>query len=223
MALDLSDDYLCVDLYEPVTINSRATAVGSHSESVEVSRAFRRKLTNRELTASAGAAVRMESAFDVPMTLTTGYTWKPGDTLTDGDNVTYNIYTADKDPTTAFWSFVVYNPKIAYQLQHTIDVYDISPDKDAAGTATFTYETIMYEDIACRVQWQDGGPGVTAGAVGEVEKAIIILGERLRLTNNSQIRWYDSDYSKMRYFDIKNWKMPDRLDELMQVAVEARP
>lgn len=223
MSLDLSDDYLCVDIYEAVTLNSRATALGEHSESTPVSRAFRRKLTNRELTASAGAAVRMESAFDVPMKLTTGYAWKPGDTLTDADNVTYNIYTADKDPTTAFWSFVVYNPKIAYQLQHIIDVFDISPDKDAAGAAVFNYETLMYEDVACRVQWVSGAPGMNAGAIGEVEEAIIILGERLRLTNNSQIRWYDPDYSKMRYFNIQNWKMPDRLDELMQVSVKVVP
>lgn len=223
MPLDLSDDYRCVDLYEAVTITSRATAPTLHSEEVEVARAFRRKLSYRELAASAGAAIRMETAIDVPMALTPGYTWKPGDTLTDANDNTYNIYIAESDPTTAFWSFVLYNPKIAYDLRHVVDVYELEADKDSANAATFTHENLKYEQIVCRVQWTSGGPGVNAGQSGEVENAIIYLGERLRLTNNSVIRWADPDYQIVREFEVVNWSNPDRLDMLMQVEVKAVP
>lgn len=223
MPLDLSDDYKTVDLYEPVTLVSRATAPGTHNEQISVARAFRRGLTTRELQASAGAAVRMETVFDVPETLVEGYTWKPGDTLTDEDENQYNIYNAVKDPGMAFWAFTVYNPKIAYDLRHTIDVFDLVIDKDSAGAATVHSEVPLALNVSCRVQWQSFMPGVHAGASGEIGKAVIILGEQLYLSHDTLIRWYESATKKLWTFEVKEWKNPDRLDELMQVRVEAVP
>lgn len=223
MALDLSDDYLCVDLYEPVTLVSRATARGTHDETVQVARAFRRGLTYKELGASAGAAIRMETAFDVPATLTEGYTWKPGDTLTDEDDNRYNIYSAVKDPGTAFWSLVVFNPKIAYDLRHLIDVYRKEMTKDASGAAYSDYETLLYSDIACRVQWTGERGGMVAGRTGDEKTATIYCDERLYLDHNCIVKWTDPATSTPYVFSLEEWVMADRIDELMQIRAKVKP
>lgn len=223
MPLDLSDDYLCVDLYEPVTITSRATAVGSHIESIEVARAFRRKLSYRELAASAGAAIRMETAIDVPMALTPGYTWKPGDTLTDSEENTYNIYIAESDPTTAFWSFVLYNPKIAYDLRHLVTWYDHEKIKDASGASYSEGTHLLYSDISSRVQWTTTTPSSYADRTGEDRRATIYSSQRLYLKHDSYAQWTEPETDINYIFDIENWTMTERLDELMQINVVARP
>lgn len=223
MPLDLSDDYRCVDLYEAVTITSRATAPTLHSEEVEVARAFRRKLSYRELAASAGAAIRMETAIDVPMALTPDYTWKPGDTLTDSNDNTYNIYIAESDPTTAFWSFVLYNPKIAYDLRHVVNWYDHDKTKDASGASYSEGLILLYEDICSRVQWTTATPAKYADRTGEERRAIIYSSQRLFLKHDSIARWQEPETDIDYIFDVENWTMTERLDELMQIAVVARP
>jgi len=220
MAVDLSDDYLVVDGNEAVTLINRSNA---GDNALAVTHAFRRALSYREQMASMGVQVRLETVYDVPMTLVSAYTWKPGDTLTDSLGNVLNIISANRDPMTAFISFIVYDPKIEFDLQHTIDVYRLEVDKDAAGAATFANETLKYEGIAARVQYARGGPGVAAGLIGEIENVTIYLGERLRFSNNDVIRWYDPDYQVLREFDIVSWSNPDRLDMVMQVETEVRP
>lgn len=223
MAIDLSDDYKTVDLYEPVTLVSRSTAPATHDEEREVTHAFRGALTYRELAATSGAAVRMEAAFDIPKKLINDYVWKPGDTLTDQNDNLYNIFNAQVDPGTAFWRFIVYNPKIAYDLRHTIDVYDYTMAKDASGAAYKDGEHLLYEDISCRVQWQTVRPGKFADRTGEDREAIIYSSQRLYLTHNSVIEWADPDTNEVCVFDVESWSMTDRLDELMQIAVRLKP
>jgi hypothetical protein len=223
MPLDLSEDYLAVDLYEPITLVSVATAPGTHSEERSVSRAFRRGLTTKEMQASSGAYVRMDTAFDVPMKLTQGYNWKPGDTLTDGEENSFVIYTATKDPTTAFWSLVVYDPKIAYDLRHEIDVYEKQFNKDASSAPISDAETLLYSDVSCRVQWQVERGSTFSDRSGESKEATIYSSQRLYLNHNCVINWTDPDTSINYIFDVKEWKTADRLDELMAIRVEARP
>lgn len=220
MAVDLSTDYKTVDLAETIWLTNRL----EHRDwEIKIHSAFKNALTTRELQASMGAAVRIEAAYDVPMKLVRNYSWKPGDFITDADENILMIYQADKDETTAFWRFLVYDPKIAFDLRHVIDVYDLQFTKDAAGATTADGEHLLYTEVAARVQWQNGQPGAYAKRTGEVERATIYLGERLRLTHGSLIRWYDRDYQKLRQFDIISWQMPDRLDQLMEVSVEVRP
>lgn len=218
MAVDLSTDYLTVDLYEAVTLTSRAN---SGNSTLAVSNAFRGELTSKEQHATGGIAVRLEAAYDVPLTLVSSYTWKPGDTLTDSLGNVLNIYSASRD--VAWWRFLVYNPKIAYDLRHEIDVYNLELGKDSAGAATVDAESIVYEGISCRVQWTGGTPSVVNKRTGETQKATIYLSQRLYFRNNYLIRWADDTQDKLWEFDVIEWSNPDRLDELMQVSVEARP
>lgn len=223
MPLDLSDDYKTVDLAESVRLISRATAANTHDEALEVSHSFWGPLTHRELNATAGCAVRMESAIDIPQKLLAGYTFKPGDQLLNQDDEAYNIYSVQRDPGTAFWRFLVYNPKVAYDLRHEIDVFNLEVGKDAAGAGTVDVETLVYAGISCRVQWTGGKPSTYAGRTGETHTATIYLSQRLYLKNNYLIRWADDVQNKVWEFDVIDWAMSDRLDELMQVRVEARP
>lgn len=221
MALDLSTDYLAVDLYEPITIVSRRTAPGTHQEDVKVSRSFWGQLTTKELAASSGAAVRMESAVDVPRALLEDYAYKPGDQIINQDNETYNIYTASKDA--AWYRFVVYNPKIAYDLRHEVDWFDIAVTKDASGASVVDGESLLYESVTSRVQWDIAKPSEYAGRTGEERQAIIYSSERLYLTHNSIARWVEPETNILYEFDIIDWRVTDRLDELMQIRVVAKP
>lgn len=218
MALDLSEDYLCVDLEEAGTLTSRAN---SGDTTLAVTHAFRGELTSREQHATGGIAVRLEAAYDIPLALISAYTWKPGDTFTDSLGNVLNIYSASRDA--AWWRFLVYNPKVAYDLRHEIDVVNLEVGKDAAGSVQITDETQVYSAISSRVQWINGKPSKFANRTGETHKAVIYLGQRLYLKNNHLIRWADDTQDKMWEFDILEWSNPDRLDELMQVSVEARP
>lgn len=218
MSVDLSTDYLTVDLKEAVTLNSRTN---SGNNTLAVTHAFRGELTTKEQHATGGIAVRLEAAYDVPLTLISSYTWKPGDTLTDSLGNVLNIYSASRDA--AWWRFLVYNPTIAYDLRHEIDVYDLKMDKDNAGATYVAVEELIYESISSRVQWVSGRPSTVNKRTGETHKAVIYLSQRLYLKNNYLIRWADDTQDKLWEFDVIEWSMPDRLDELMQVSVEARP
>lgn len=223
MALDLSDDYLAVDLEEPITLVSRATAAGSHSEERHVSHAFRRGLTTKEQQASAGAYVRMDTAFDVPMKLVTGYNWKPGDTLTDQEENEFVIYTATKDPTVAFWSLVVYDPKIAYDLRHEMDIYNLEYDKDAAGAGVLVAQDLVYDGISCRLQWTSGQPTIENNRSGVMHEATIYSSQRLYMKENYLIEIMDNVQKTLWRFDVVEWVNPDRIDELMAIRVRAKP
>lgn len=223
MPLDLSDDYLAVDLYEPIILVSVATAAGSHSEERSVSRAFRRGLTTKEMQASSGAYVRMDTAFDVPMKLTHGYNWKPGDTLTDQEENSFIIYTATKDPTTAFWSLVVYDPKIAYDLRHEMDIYNLEYDKDAAGAGVMAAQDLVYDGISCRLQWISGQPTIENNRSGVMHEATIYSSQRLSMKENYLIEIMDNVQQTLWRFDVIEWTNPDRIDELMAIRVRAKP
>lgn len=223
MSISIANDYLCVDFPEAVTITSVATTRNAHSESHEVAKAFRRGLATKEMAASSGAAVRMDTVFDVPMALTTDYEWKPGDTLLDADDNRFNIYTATKDPTTAFWSFVVYNPKIAYDLRHEIDVYETQMEKDAASAPYVVSENLLYSAISARVQWQSEGVGIYSNRKGDLKEAIIYSSQRLYITHDCTVHWVDPNTNISYVFDIQDWRMSDRLDELMQIRVIVQP
>lgn len=221
MAIDLSDDYKTVDLAEAVRLISRATTPQSHDEALEVSHSFWGPLTHRELNATAGCAVRMESAIDIPQKLLKGYTFKPGDQLLNQDDETYNIYSVQRDPGTAFWRFLVYNPKIAYDLRHEMDVYNLEVGKDAAGAGTVDAETLVYSSISCRLQWDTGKPATHIGRTGEMLEGVIYSSQRLYLKNNHLIRI--TDEQKAWELDVVDWSMTDRLDELMRIRVRATP
>lgn len=223
MPLDLSDDYLTVDLEEPVTLVWRATAHATHNEELEVSHSFWGPLTHKELGATAGCAVRMESAVDIPKKLLGAYTFKPGDQMVNQDDDTYNIYSVSRDAGTAFWRFLVYNPKIAYDLRHSIDVYDLQMEKDAAGAAYVGSEVLIYSAVSCRVQWQSERPGTYADRTDVEREGVIYSSQRLYLPQNALIRWTDPDTNIPYELDYLESHMSDRLDELQQIRVVHRP
>lgn len=220
MALDLSSDYLAVDFPEAVTLTSTAN---SGDSTLAVTHAFARQLTTKELQASSGVVARSSNAYDIPMTLITGYSWKPGDTITDSEGNILVIYQASKDPTTAFWSFLVFNPKIAFDLRHTIEVYELQMDKDASSAPIMADRTLLYSDISCRVQWQIESGGVFQDREGDRKEAVIHSSQRLYLTHNCVIEWTDPETEQFHTFDVRDWKNSDRLDELQAIRVEIKP
>lgn len=220
MAVDLSDDYLTVDFEEAVTLTSTAN---SGNTSVSVTHAFPRALTRKEQHASAGAVVRISDAYDIPMTLISGYTWKPGDTITNSSGTVLNIWSAERDPATAFYAFLVYDPIIAYDLRHEIDVYRLEYSKDAAGAGAVDAESLVYEAVSCRVQWQNGSPDIVNNRSGNTEEAIIYSSQRLYMKGSYVIEWSDTTQNQVWRFDVLDWMTPDRLDELMQIRVRAIP
>ena len=223
MAIDLSTDYKTVDLAEAVTLVSRATAPNTHEEQLEVSHTFWGPLTHKELAATGGCAVRMEAAVDIPKKLLVDYVFKPGDQLINQDDDTYNIYSVARDPGTAFWRFLVYNPKIAYDLRHIADVYDIGMAKDASGAAYADSRTLVYESLSCRVQWQNERPAKYADRTGMEATAIIHSSQRLRVPHNALFVWTDPETGEMYELEYEDAYTPDRLDELQKIKVVLRP
>lgn len=220
MALDLSTDYKTVDFPEAVTLTSVAN---SGNSTLAVTHAFPRALTYKEQHASSGTVALVSNAYDIPMTLATGYAWKPGDSITDSAGNVLRVWKVDKDPTTAFYSFLVYDPKIAFDLRHTIDVYTKEMTKDASGAAYSNGETLLYSDIACRVQWAGERGGMLAGRTGDEKTATIYCDERLYIDHNCIVKWTDPAINTPYVFDLEEWVMADRIDELMQIRAKVKP
>jgi hypothetical protein len=233
MPLDLSDDYKAVDLAEEVTIRKADLAAEAaatttaerqrlaRKNSIDVASAFRGELTYSEKEASGGAYVRGWAAFDIPKALTEDWEWKPGDTLTDENDTSFNIFSASQD--TAWWRLLCFDPIIANSLSHFIDIYDLAMDKDAAGAETVASEDLQYADVAARVVFETGAPGVSGGRNGELEQVTIYLGQRIYFKSNSLIKWTDPTTKKAWFFENLRWSMPDRLDAHGSPSAEARP
>jgi hypothetical protein len=239
MAFVTTSDYRVVDNPETVTLTYRTNEADRH---LDLTHAFRNELTFAEKTSSGGVYQAGTTAYDLPRDLLGDYAFKPGDTLTDSVGNRLNIFSVAKDQ--AWLRCLCVDPVIAFQLQHTIDVYDLAKDKDAAGAAVVGAEELLYSAVPCRVQWQDARPGTHAGKAGLIKKATIYVAQRLDLTHGSLIVFTekvlgegespyrrrhpryearDVEDVKLWRFDLLSWKNHDRIDLLQELDVEARP
>jgi hypothetical protein len=239
MAFVTTSDYRLVDNPETVTLTYRTNDADRH---LDLTHAFRNELTFSEKTASAGVYQTGTTAYDLPRDLLGDYAFKPGDTLTDSVGNRLNIFSVAKDQ--SWLRCLCVDPVLAFGLTHSIDVYDLARDKDAAGAAVVGAEELLYSNVSCRVQWGDSRHGTHAGKAGTIQKATIYVAQRLYLNRGSLIVFTEkvlgegeSPYRRRhpRYeartvedvklwrFDLLSWKNHDRIDVLQELDVEVRP
>lgn len=184
--------------------------------------------------ALAAAYVRPEAMYCVRLSKLGTSTYKPGDLLvdssqpdaTESDNrgITYTIQWVEADD--AFVVLYGFNPKIAFSLEHTIDIYLNEVGRDAAASTIVENQAPIYTDLSARVQPVSGSPSNLQGKFGTLEEYSVYLypqGQTIRLTHNHIIVWTNPETNKATVLDVKSWRNAQQIDRLMEVQAEVRP
>lgn len=215
------------------TISITSVGIDGNQAPISITNAMRGKCKFRvQQSLMAAGYAKPETSYLFPLVSFTGPIGiKPGDLLEDdneldpfGDQsqgIVYNILDVEHDE--GWWYLTVINPRVAYNLVHTVDIYDIVPDRDAGGSEIGIAEKPLYLGIPALVQVISGGRQDIEGLQGTVEDTTIVLAQRCLLSHNSIIKWTDTRTGQGRVFGVKSWEMTERLDVIMQVKVDLQP
>lgn len=206
--------------WRTVTITSQPGG----SPSTVCTKAIRGKAAFRTLQMFSASVVRPEAMYSIPYTLASG-PWKPGDTLTDANQVdataqsspgvTYTVMQADMDE--GFWVLHVFNPKISYNLRDTATIQVATDTLTGIGTITRTFAN-LYANESCRIQPADSVWAMQHGRVGDNKTFDIYFANDYDLQPSKHIVVWGSNEA-----DILNVRQRENFADLMVVTVALRP
>ena len=215
LTLDLSADYAVFDNLEAITYTAVKNA-GNVTASIP--KALKRALNFKELAASGGVYTSKDGKFIVPTTLLTAASIvpKPADLITDGDGVVWTVLEANTQVFDTVAHCVVRAMAIAYDLRDLVTIKRPTNSQDAAAGRMPTFAD-LYTSLACRIQEQDGSEQVERGKRLTRKTYTIFLGQQVSVETTDRVMDADSNI-----YEIKAWRNPDQIGQLMELSVERR-
>lgn len=208
MALDLSTDYRTFDNLEAGTLTSK---LNSGDVSVSVTKALRRALTDKELSASGGKYASFDMVWHLPVARLGGYVPKMADTWTDtAGGIAWTILEVGLNTLQSMYRCVTRNPTIAYNLRDLISLWVPNATKDE-GKQRIPAFYCKEAKTPAAVYDESSEQVVTAGKMGTQKNVkIVFLNSYPTFSTDWQIRNGDTRY------EIKSFEKTGQIGELMQ-------
>lgn len=208
VALDFSSGYMQWQGKETVELN-----VVERCESdvpTTVSSALRIRPTEVERQPSGGAYTGTDVVWLLPKTLLGTTVPKPGDTIDDGDAVTWTVLRVRYLTSWQVFRCYCVDLKVALKLDHTISIQRPLRTKDLVGGYTTLWPddvppggSTPYENISARVQLEDKRYVERRGIKGYEETYRVVVDRQLTLSGNDRVKWTDPTCSGLAvYLDI---------------------
>lgn len=221
-----SQDHTVWDNVEQVT--HLAGRLGGEGAETAVSTAKRRALTYKELAASGGAYTGLDKTWLVPAAvLTAGFVIRPGDTITDSDDVAWTVLEAALGKFKQTWKLTCRDLVLVNALTYTVDIERAQLLQDATGGTVRRWPgqggTVPYAGVRASVQPQEAHPADERGMRAGLATYHVIVERQLRLMlDRDRVKWTDTT-GAVHYLDILRLENPVRLDELPRLVCEIRP
>jgi hypothetical protein len=206
--LKIADDYKVLDGLETVTYCTLHD--GQISRWPFHNSALRRALTQHELFASAGSYTSQDVSWVLPNWF--GLQPKPGDWLQDLKGDCWTILTVNWWALRRTWQLVTRNLALNAGLNQEISVWRALHRADSTSSDTPIWACV-YSSVPARIQETDAAALEEQGKRLTWRSYTVILGHKLVLTVNDQIRDKHG-----RIYEVVSWAHLDRIDELPQVT-----
>jgi hypothetical protein len=212
MTLDFETDQQVIDNLEAITYTSVATAGNT---TIDISDAAFYWQNLQEAAPSAGVYTRADGIFVVRNSLLAGVGGaKPSDTLTRADGSVWTVLSVRPPVISGVWQLTCRDLILANGLQQTGTLTRPNLTQDSAGRqALMTYSTIA-SNIACRVQPEGGDAGNLLDRRTLPQRFTAFLG--VQVIAQAKDLFTVGGQS----FTVLDFKMPQRIDELMTLSLE---
>lgn len=211
------------------TVTITSTGTGTPIAPVTCTKAVRgNPMRFKTLQLISASMVRPECMYSVPIALAAG-PWKPGDTLTDANQVdatsssspgvTYTVYSAEMDE--GFWILYCFNPKISFYLKDTCTIKVATDTLNALGDIERTFAD-LYTSVACRIQPSDSNWAMQHGRVGDLMVYDVYMVENYNLQPSKHIITWTVGADTFEA-DIRSVKGREDIADLTVFTVELRP
>jgi len=214
MSLDLTTDYLALDFPEAVTYRSVATA-GNTDQAV--TKAFQYPVTDKERSPSNGVYQAFEKIWQIPGALVTPLVPKPRDVVLDSGSTAWTVQLVSYSAATQAWNLTCLNLVLALDLRDLITIQRATLEEEATAAKKKTWET-LYADLAARMQKIEDQEEDYLDARGMKGQYLVYLSQAVSVESSTDRILFDG-----RYYDIRSYRNPDRIDELPVIVAELVP
>ena len=212
MTLDFETDQQVIDNLEAVTYTSVATD-GNTVVSVPDAAFYRQDL--REAAPSAGVDTRADGIFVVRNSLLAAVGGaKPADTITRADGSVWTVLTARPPVISGVWQLTCRDLILANGLEEMGTLSRPTLGQDSAGRQTFTSYTTIAANVPCRVQPEGGDARDVFERRTLAQRYTAFLGMQVTAQAKDQFTVSGQSYTVLDY------KLPQRIDELMTLSLE---
>jgi hypothetical protein len=230
MQLDHSVDWMVWDNAESVQYTS--SRHGDMQDTLPT--VLRGELSSTEIAKSGGAYTGLDLTFLVPAALLApGFVPKPGDVITDADNVAYNVLQVHGQQRDAA-GFQVYkcvcrDPIIAYDLQDLITIERAAISYDASGAVVKTYPPdggrVLAAKLAARVQDTAINTVSERLIVGPETSHVIYLSREISglSVTEDRVKYVERGTTAVRVLDLVRSYNTGQIAELPALEAKLRP
>lgn len=221
--LDFSTEYTRWSFTESGKFKSRDLAAGETV--IEVETAKRLTFTAKELAASNGAYCGLDCKWKIPEALLgEGVQPKPGDTwVRDSDGTEWTVLPDGVAFLEMFrvWTLSCRDLVLFHGLREEIDIERSATGRDRTGSESRDDWKSAYR-LAAKVQ------PVLANIHEERGQHVlqtlyeVFVAEPVIVTNDDRVAWTDL-VGKRHYLEIRGWRNPERVGELMVLECELVP
>jgi len=227
--LDLSNDYLCWDNVESVTLQS--TRKGNMTCTLGI--VLRGQLSNKEIAKSGGAYTGLDLTFLIPNAqLPAGTVPKPADVITDGSNTAYTVLQVNGQCKDAngfqVWQTICRDPIIAYDLQDLVNIERATLSTDDTGAVVKTFPPVggqtPYANLPCRVQVLN--EAITDQRLIHAVEGSYAVYVSMQLAVNvaeDRIKWTPRGSLAPQYLDMVTYHDAQLIDQLPVIEARLRP
>ena len=177
--------------------------------------AHRHNIGRRELIASNGVYTPDDVIWRFP-SVEAVIRPKPRDTITDSEGTVWTILEVGRNLATYHYRCVCRDLIIAEDLDDLIDIETPAITYDDAGVKTKTW-SVLYNDRPCRLQPFTAEIADERGIRGLRITHQIFLAQAVVVTNEDRVSFGG------RYYEIRGYHNPERIDELPVLDVELVP
>lgn len=208
------DDLACFDGIEPVTYVSVAN---SGNTNISLPTALQMPVSNKERMASGGVYTGQDVQWSLRLAELGNVKPKPADKIIDGSGTTWVVLEVKTSKfAQAAWC-ICRDLIIANQLYDSIDIQRPANTIDSSGKRVPSYSPV-YTSIPGRLQELDGQREIEFDKAGFKRRYALILSQQVTVTTEDQCIVNGTDT-----YQIRSYKDPSRIDELMQLEVEKLP
>jgi SPP1 family predicted phage head-tail adaptor len=206
--IDIADDLARIDRLETVTLFAPDADTG-----VTVAGALRRRPTRREQEASDGRYLADDVRWHLPAaSLSTPPL--PGARIIDAAGERWTVLEVERAALGTRYACLCRNLAISGGLDQTVTLQRATWTKDAAGAPVATWRDVRV-GLRARLQPIDGAAEVARDQPTTKRRYRVYLEERLSIDQDCRII-HDG-----RAYRVTGYEMPERIDRLLVVLVEA--
>ena len=176
----------------------------------------RHAISRKELAASDGVYTPDDVVLRIPRPML-AVKPKPRDRWTDEEGEVFTVLEVGRIVGVQRYRLVCRNLIIAHELNDLIDIQRATITYDSAGVKIKTPWTVVYPQLAARVQPITSETVDERGVRGFKTTHTIILSQEVVVTNEDRVSFAG------RFYEIRGYHNPERIDELPVIDAELVP